>query len=360
MQIDNTRIEAIDIAKGLGLITVVFGHLFTYGGKISTIIFSFHMPLFFFLSGYFFNPNKETNFEKYAIKKFKSLILPYIVFCFIGFLFSVAIPSWRVGLSWHTLVEVFYLTSPESLHIGQIWFLVCLFWVEILAFIIYKYIFSKIKLKLLIIFSLLAIAILGYYVSMILPYFFVYQRAPFKMDSALTAIVFYFLGYYTKKCKLIKYLIKWKYLIAPICIIMDIIISIKYLGWANISALIYNNFILYYFCALLGIFAVISVGLILESCCCFSFSYLGKRTLILFSLHSFLIYLTTYILSQILGYAVLNGANVPIQYCIIGGGLIILCFFPICYCYDKCRKSRLLTIFISSLFDNRKGPKLPL
>ena len=53
---------AIDIAKGIGIILVVWGHViqvsagegnFDYwGNSIFEIIYSFHMPLFIFLSGF--------------------------------------------------------------------------------------------------------------------------------------------------------------------------------------------------------------------------------------------------------------------------------------------------------------------
>lgn len=38
----------IDVAKGIGIILVIAGHLFTYKSVISMMIFSFHMPVFFF------------------------------------------------------------------------------------------------------------------------------------------------------------------------------------------------------------------------------------------------------------------------------------------------------------------------
>ena len=45
-----TRIEWIDFAKGLTILLVVVGHTIS-NGLIRGSIFSFHMPLFFFLSG---------------------------------------------------------------------------------------------------------------------------------------------------------------------------------------------------------------------------------------------------------------------------------------------------------------------
>lgn len=50
--------ESIDIAKGIGMICLVLGHLFIIGSDSFKMIFAFHMPLFFFLSGYLFISSK--------------------------------------------------------------------------------------------------------------------------------------------------------------------------------------------------------------------------------------------------------------------------------------------------------------
>ncbi len=44
------RIEWVDIARGIGIILVILGHIGI--GKVGKFIYSFHIPLFFFLSGF--------------------------------------------------------------------------------------------------------------------------------------------------------------------------------------------------------------------------------------------------------------------------------------------------------------------
>ncbi|WP_442945177.1 acyltransferase family protein [Nostoc sp.] len=51
------RIEWIDCWKGLAIITVVVGHIIA---PVSKYIFWFHMPLFFFLSGYLYRKKLTT------------------------------------------------------------------------------------------------------------------------------------------------------------------------------------------------------------------------------------------------------------------------------------------------------------
>ncbi len=64
----NKRIEYIDVAKGIGILLVVFGFV-VYGGNykmvgsetISNFIYSFHMPLFFVISGMCIKESKRVN-----------------------------------------------------------------------------------------------------------------------------------------------------------------------------------------------------------------------------------------------------------------------------------------------------------
>ena len=88
----SNRIVWIDIAKGLGIILVIAGHLFRYDSYISTVIFSFHMPLFFFFAG-MLEHDCELNFSKYLKKALKKLILPWGMFFVIGLIVTLSIPA---------------------------------------------------------------------------------------------------------------------------------------------------------------------------------------------------------------------------------------------------------------------------
>lgn len=73
------RKNYIDIAKGIGIILVVLGHCLAYGcqNRIFSAIYAFHMPLFFFLSGYVY---KIKEADKFFSAKLKSLLLPVMFF----------------------------------------------------------------------------------------------------------------------------------------------------------------------------------------------------------------------------------------------------------------------------------------
>ena len=75
----NNRIEWIDTLRGLAMFFVVWGHLFPSNKWIlRKYIYSFHMPLFFFISGLTYKENANMSFKELIKKLFKRLIIPYI------------------------------------------------------------------------------------------------------------------------------------------------------------------------------------------------------------------------------------------------------------------------------------------
>lgn len=75
------RIEWIDVCKGLGIFLVFIGH--TNVSQLSRTLYdwtySFHMPLFYMLSGLVFDKTKYNTFRKYINRRFKTLILPFFI-----------------------------------------------------------------------------------------------------------------------------------------------------------------------------------------------------------------------------------------------------------------------------------------
>ena len=93
----NQRLEWIDIAKGIGIILVVFAHTLVpqiresnkAAGFIWIFIYNFHMPLFFFLSGWLFERNlsRYKSKGKFILGKLKLLMLPYLTFSVFAYAF---------------------------------------------------------------------------------------------------------------------------------------------------------------------------------------------------------------------------------------------------------------------------------
>lgn len=74
------RLLHLDVARGLGILLVVLGHnwiVFHPKGELFDLIYSFHLPLFFFLSGIFFRP--QQTLTSLGRSKSDALLKPYFV-----------------------------------------------------------------------------------------------------------------------------------------------------------------------------------------------------------------------------------------------------------------------------------------
>ena len=85
------RINELDLFKGIAIILVVVGHVISRNWEgvldkhpVYTWIYSFHMPLFFFISGFLINHTfGKKDIVSCLKKKVLALLLPYFVWCYI-------------------------------------------------------------------------------------------------------------------------------------------------------------------------------------------------------------------------------------------------------------------------------------
>lgn len=112
----NSRQSWIDVVKGLGIIFVVIGHV-SLENWLSNWIFSFHMPLFFSLSGFLWiKYSKQVGFRDFVVKRIKTILVPFIFFHVSLILYWIVVES-----------------HFRDLDLGPIWFLLALFCVEVLV-----------------------------------------------------------------------------------------------------------------------------------------------------------------------------------------------------------------------------------
>lgn len=136
----NQRKAWIDVLKGIAIFFVVLGHnpyLTHLPNKVFNVIFSFHIPLLFFISGYLFNPNTAGGYL--CKKRFNSLIRPYI--------FTVGVISLTYILAktspspfWY-IFWAFYGNGPNLPKlVFHLWFLPNLFLVTLFTWLLFRYI----------------------------------------------------------------------------------------------------------------------------------------------------------------------------------------------------------------------------
>ena len=84
----NSRDKILDIMKGVAIILVIFGHQLVSmdeGNIILDVIYSFHIPLFFVISGYLVGKTVIGDSKQWISKKFFHLVIPWSLFTFYSF-----------------------------------------------------------------------------------------------------------------------------------------------------------------------------------------------------------------------------------------------------------------------------------
>ena len=93
---ETKRIDWIDAAKGFAILLVMMGHS-DPPEVVMTWLYTFHVPLFFFLSGYVFKIKNGENFLSFVRRKIFTLVVPMILFSIVSILIDV-IYSCRANL----------------------------------------------------------------------------------------------------------------------------------------------------------------------------------------------------------------------------------------------------------------------
>lgn len=194
-----SRITYIDIAKGIGILLVIAGHLFRYDSYISTVIFSFHMPLFFFLSG-MVEHYQDVKFSQYLKKAFNSCLVSWILFALLGLFITLLVPAWRLNLNFGEIIKYIYGMDTSSIHIGQIWFLISLFYVKVFFWFFYKYVIKSGNIP-FVLFSLISVTILQKLSVAGAELFLPYNRLPMQIGNAFTGLIFYIIGFAFRRYK---------------------------------------------------------------------------------------------------------------------------------------------------------------
>lgn len=125
----------IDVLKGVGIVLVYWGHSAYWGTLVSRMIFCFHMPLFFFVSGVLFKPERIESVSCLWRRIWRSLLIPYLLFCYVGFVLRVDVifRYWQAD----PLRELIRMVHGEGSN--AIWFLMCLASIQVVAWLTWRF-----------------------------------------------------------------------------------------------------------------------------------------------------------------------------------------------------------------------------
>ena len=163
------RKNYIDITRGLGIIFVTIGHILgkelettvgfnhiSFIGVVFKFIYSFHMPLFFMLSGLLSSGMIKKPMGVALKNKTIRLMVPYFVWTFIFVLIKNITPQMQTNItSWNV-----FLLSPIDPNQLQYWYLYVLYIMCLVHFLLYRFIKNeKIVCNILLIISFCMIII---------------------------------------------------------------------------------------------------------------------------------------------------------------------------------------------------------
>ena len=130
------RFGAVDVLKGIGIIFVVMGHTSSalIGGTLIFYLYSFHIPLFFWVSGYLTYGSRTTSFKELLVKRTKSIMLPYLCFAVLLLIFAYIVDPVIQGTapiipSFREIIKTLLIWNGESVNNFNftLWFLPLLF-----------------------------------------------------------------------------------------------------------------------------------------------------------------------------------------------------------------------------------------
>ena len=181
------RLISFDIAKAICIILVVVGHYVpdyspTWYVDIHDVIYTFHMPLFMFASGYIYMATKrDIPYKDFLLKKVKRLMVPY-------FSVSAIIISFKLLAKGHAYVQnpVTVFSYLKLLYLPEagyfLWFIWALWWMFVLVPL-----FKTKKMRL----GILGLAVILHYLPNFMPEFFCLLQFQNMLLYFMLGIVFY-------------------------------------------------------------------------------------------------------------------------------------------------------------------------
>lgn len=186
---------SIDILKGIGILFMLSAH--SLGGYVHSFAYSFHMPLFFIISGYFFRIRGITECVKGNARR---LLWPLVFTTLLMLTISVMESLWRVEnvKSPSEVLEMLLYANGSSHNyhkiwgdfscIGSPWFLGCLFWAKIIYNALHHISMTFIRL-----------GVLSFLLSVLSVIFGQFIVLPYSLLQGISVLPFLWIGEYVKK-----------------------------------------------------------------------------------------------------------------------------------------------------------------
>lgn len=125
-----TRSAAIDVLRVMAILAVAVSHLWGEYDVVRALTFSWHVPLFFFLSGYLWTTGRTVGHE--ARTRFRSLIVPFIAWTVILGAIALVYVGMTTGITVEGVASVLWGGARARGPWSPFWFLPVLFFATVL------------------------------------------------------------------------------------------------------------------------------------------------------------------------------------------------------------------------------------
>lgn len=252
------KITWINNARAIAMFAIVLGHTLR-DGAMQSYVLSFHVPLFFLLSGCVFSTQKYQNFGQFFRRKVQTILLPYfiwgvisaVIFYFLGQFAGTRLDvEVQTGLGYSLLALLYGNTTVFKLGFNlPLWFLPCLFAMQLWFYFIERYVLALVPKKRIywIIGAFLLFGILNQYVLH-------WYRLPFNLENAWMMSFYFSVGLLLKQFKMYRQeaSFNWKQALAGvICIGSGAFFALRNSHIAY-SWSLYGNYVLFLISSVLG------------------------------------------------------------------------------------------------------------
>lgn len=284
------RIHWIDVCKGIAIFLVVLGHTYR-SNVVQNWLYSFHMPLFFIISGYLQGKAGDVDIKIFFKKRIWTLLNPFILFFILSFIYWI-------------IVERRF----REFDLGPSWFLLVLFVVEM---IVHSFDIKKSKKSMLV---TIGIGVLGLHFGTLWvttkSVFAWFPRVAGALSFYMTGILF---ALKQEDCKL-DINKSQTIVLAFIASLLSILFALIN-GRVDLYMLKVGNIVVYYIAALIGTVSMISLSKIIDHN--HILEYLGRYSIVILCTHEQIKRMVIYIVALVLkGDAEVVRNNIP-------GGCII-------------------------------------
>jgi fucose 4-O-acetylase-like acetyltransferase len=323
-----TRIEWVDQARGWGMILVMLGHV-PFPGIAHKLIYSFHMPFFFALSGWLHNPVRYRKFTDLFQARWKTLIIPYFLYSCIGYA-GLAV-EWGFGRKpWglsplDPLLSTLLAWRNSTPYDGTLWFVACLVMTEFGFHWLLRLSGGRALLAFILAFVPLVQAI-RFPIQLPFPY-------PWSLDVAFIAIVFFSFGHLIRTLWNTEGFRKW----SPRILVPALAtwLAAALLGGSiDMYSVLYQTPVVFVVGALAGIFSLLAVVPRIPASKVIG--WIGRHSLVILALHDWF----AFSLVLMLFHCFYPGGVAATQWGLLLQGvgfttLFLLILWPICMVFDR-------------------------